>query len=173
MASETTKIRTAKIPKNSTFVGGLDIALEKKRESRMIDPNSPSVAPAITSCPKFVAPSPASFSIGITIPSEVEERIIAISSGEVISPNAKRPNPISKANAKEMTKALPIRIMTRPLNLCRSTSNPERKSKYERPRIDRNPRNTSTCAQFSTCGPIIIPPTISKTTAGRIYARVI
>ena len=50
---------------------------------------------------------------------------MAISRGEVTSPIAYSPNPIHEDSMNEMRKPLPIRIVIRPLNRCKSTSNPE------------------------------------------------
>ena len=86
----TTKARPAasktKPPSNTSFVVVLVASREKKSESRIIEPNSANIAPAMTSCPKSESLSPASLSTGMTIPKPVATRIIAMSSGDTTCP---------------------------------------------------------------------------------------
>ena len=77
---------SAKPPSSTSFVAVLVASREKKSVSRMIEPNSANMAPAMTSCPKSEALSPASFSTGMTIPNPVATRMIAMSSGDTTCP---------------------------------------------------------------------------------------
>src|SRR6266511_5451893 len=98
-------------------------------------------------------------------PSEVEERMIAISSGEATKSPASSASPI--ATASETANPRPAISSTRPRSRSKSISRPARKSRNESPTTLKIAIGSSVgSTQSRPEGPIAIPATISSTTAG-------
>src|SRR6266511_2685542 len=100
-------------------------------------------------------------------PSEVEERMIAISSGEATKSPASSASPIATASASETANPRPAISSTRPRSRSKSISRPARKSRNESPTTLKIAIGSSVgSTQSRPEGPIAIPATISSTTAG-------
>jgi hypothetical protein len=106
---------------------------EKKSDSKMMVAISAIEAPATTSCPKGVPTWPASFRTGITIPSEVADRVMPTRSGDLTSPLACRPRPISSASPNEIAYPSAVRRSRRPRKRSYSTSRPASRSRKASP----------------------------------------
>ena len=162
---KTTTARTTRPPIKSS-VEPTPPSPEKKIESRITAPKSAIVPAATISWPKVEEISPASFSTGIRTPSEVAQRMIAISSGVSISPVAFSTSATSNAIPKDTTNAISVTRRTCPRSRWKSISSPARKSRKASPSTEITEIASSTWTIPSTEGPITIPARISSTTDG-------
>ena len=159
-------IRTTKPPSSTIFAPAPLPSPENNSESRTIVAMSEMDAAAITIWPNCVDASPLSFRTGITIPSDVAESMIAISSGAPVTPAASSITPAPTATANEKTKLSAVIRSSRPRSMSNSTSSPARSRRNARPRRERTSTGASTWTQPRAAGPIAIPRTISSTTVG-------
>ena len=140
---------------------------EKNIDSATIEPNSATEHAATTNVPACVSRMPASFSTGTTIPSDVADRMIASSSGSMITsvlPSGTRepePDDQRRDEADEPELATAARAA------CRSRARGRRGTAGAPRRAgEKTVMTVSSATQSSSAGPITIPAAISSTDDG-------
>ena len=128
--------------------------------------NSATAPPATTSVPTSECRLRVSRSTGTTMPTEVEQRATATSSGVNETPAACRANAPATARTNETTNPTTPSLSGLPRSAPRSSSAPARNSRNATPSRARKRATSSTRSQPSTCGPTRMPATISSTIAG-------
>ena len=139
---------------------------ENSRVSKSTEAKSAIDEAAMTSWPNREDDSPESWSTGTITPSEVEARMIAISSGSSAIPARSSTRPATTASPRETAKPSPAARNSRPRSAARSISSPARNSRKASPTRASTSTGSSTSTQPSTAGPMRIPSTISSTTDG-------
>jgi hypothetical protein len=139
---------------------------EKKTESRITVANSAIEAAAITSWPKEVLSSSASFSTAATIPKEMAASMIATSVGASTRFTASKPSAVTSARPSEAAKATPTRRKRRSAVRRNFTSSPAKKKRNTSPSCEKTSSGAVTRTMSRTCGPMRMPATISVTIAG-------
>ena len=133
--------------------------------------NSPTVPTARTNEPKRVSETPASLSIGSSVPSAVVVRQRPMSRSERAKPEMTSTPATASATARETNQPTVARLSGAPAMRPSSISKPARNIRKLRPRLP-NPATTGvTSASPRTWGPMTIPSRISSTTPGRRNRR--
>ncbi len=162
-----TAARTTNPPRSTSLAAVLVASREKNSDSRTTVAKSATDEAAIVSWPSGDAASPASFKTGTMSPSDVAESVIATSSGRCTIPMPSRAALKRSASPNETTNPTSDVVRNRPLNRDGSTSRPARNSSIVTPRSDRIRIGVSRWTHPRTEGPMTMPATISRTTAGR------
>ena len=166
-ANSTAAMASTKKPIRSSLVPAPLDSPEKRNDSSSTETKSAIEAAAITSWPKRVVDSPASWSTGTITPSEVEVRITASSSGSSPMPAKSSAKPAISASTSDAAKPAEAARRSAPRSAPRSISRPARKSRKASPISARTSTGWSISTQPSTAGPRTMPITISSTTEGR------
>ena len=165
-ATASSTATSAKPVSNNNRAGRPVDSSENNSDSRITAPKSAIDAAAMISWPVAPPSWPESLSTGTTSPSDVEHRMIAMSSGAEANPPAASSSATTTAIAKDTTKPVSARISGRPRSLCTSISRPARNSRNARPIRASTWTGASTCTQPSSEGPSTMPATISSTGEG-------
>src|SRR6516162_10450244 len=169
MRSVAITTRTTKTPSSdsSSSLGPRAVARpEKKSESRSTELTSPSEAPAIASWPTGRSATPASFRIGMIIPSDVAMRMIPMSSVLSTTPAACSAPLMPSASTALRPNPNPARRARGPRKWRTSISRPAMKSRNASPIVATSRTAWSGFTRSSTAGPSTIPATISSTGPG-------
>src|SRR6516162_8729996 len=172
MRSVAMTTRTAKTPSSdsSSSLGPRAVARpEKKRESKTTELTSPSEAPAIANWPTGRSATPASFRIGMIIPSDVAMRMIPTSTVLSTTPAACNAPLMPKASTALRPIPNPARRARGPRKWRTSISRPAMKSRNASPIVDTSRTAWSGCTRPSTAGPSTATR-LSKFIAGTLRA---
>ena len=129
-------------------------------------PNSAAAPPATMNRPVGDSIMPVSRSTGNTMPTEVADRAVAISSGERTKPAAPSGTMSASPMASDATKPMPPSRSGAPRSRRRSSSIPARKSRKATPRLLTIWTTGPGLIHPRMAGPKMMPATSSSTTAG-------
>ena len=155
-------------PMNATNGAARWIAscVERTSVSSRIGPSSPNAPAASRNEPNRVSSSPSSRRIGISVPIAVVVSAEPVYKNDSTIPAAARMPPTAYAITVESSQPHPPSRIGLPWTRSKSISYPAKKNSIPRPRVAKNDTKVPRCTRPSTCGPMMIPSTSSRTTTG-------